>query len=103
MSTNEMIANCSIIFLCCVKKTEKAIAVEGGTMIVMIIETVGRQDATIHLVMKEGLEEIGLTLLMEEAQREGQREGQREDMNTVARDDLFHPLDRGIPTIYLLI
>jgi len=42
--------------------------------------------------MKEGLEEIGLTLLMEEAQREDQREGlrgQREGMNPVARDDLF--------------
>jgi hypothetical protein len=75
-----------------IKKIEKAVAVEGGTMIVMITETVGHQDATIHLVMKEGLEEIGLTLLMEEAQREDQREGlrgQREGMNPVARDDLF--------------
>lgn len=68
-------------------------------MIVMIIETVGHQDATIHLVTKEGLEEIGLTLLMEEAQKEDQREGrrgQREGMNPVARDDLFHPLDKGL-------
>ena len=79
-------------FSCCgKKKTEMAVAVEGGTMIVMITDTVGHQDATTHLVVVEGghhqdvsirlvvveevLEEIGLTLLMEEAQREGPREG----------------------------
>lgn len=84
-----------------------AVAVEGGTMIVMITDTVGHQDATTHLVVVEGghhqdvsihlvveevLEEIGLTLLMEEAQREGPREG----INLVARDDLFKSLDEGI-------
>ncbi|KAF3511864.1 hypothetical protein F2Q69_00008979, partial [Brassica cretica] len=78
-----------------VERTEIAVAVEGGTTIVMILDTVGHhQDATYHLVIMEGghlvimeeaLEEIGLTLLVEEAQREGPREG----INLVARDDLF--------------
>ncbi|WZZ46453.1 hypothetical protein YC2023_042712 [Brassica napus] len=77
-----------------VERTEIAVAVEGGTTIVMILDTVGHhQDATYHLVIMEGghlvimeeaLEEIGLTLLVEEAQREGPREG----INLVARDDL---------------
>ena len=68
----------------------------------MILDTVGHhQDATYHLVIMEGghlvimeeaLEEIGLTLLVEEAQREGPREG----INLVARDDLFKSLDEGI-------
>lgn len=72
-----------------------AVAVEGGTMIVMIMDTVGRQDVTIHLVVVEGghqdvsihlavveevLKEIDLTLLMEE---EAQREGLREGINPV--------------------
>ena len=85
-----------------------AVAVEGGTVIVMVTDIVGHQDATIHLVVVEGghhqdvsihlvaveevLEEIGLTLLVEEAQREGPREG----INLVARDDLFKSLDEGI-------
>ncbi|KAL0679292.1 hypothetical protein Bca4012_007273 [Brassica carinata] len=68
-----------------VERTEIAVAVEGGTTIVMILDTVGHhQDATYHLVIMEGghlvimeeaLEEIGLTLLVEEARREGPREG----------------------------
>ncbi|CAH2076585.1 unnamed protein product, partial [Thlaspi arvense] len=98
---NDCLLFCDILLLW--KKTEKAVAVEGGTTIVMIMDTVGHQDATIHLAMQGGhqdvtihlvvgevLEEIGLTLLMEEAQREGQREG----INLVARDDLFSSLDK---------
>ncbi|CAG7886219.1 unnamed protein product, partial [Brassica rapa] len=82
----------SQVFMCFVlSSTEMAVAVEGGTVIVIVTDTVGHQDATIHLVVVEGghhqdvsihlvaveevLEEIGLTLLMEEAQREGPREG----------------------------
>ncbi|KAL0790937.1 hypothetical protein Bca101_007183 [Brassica carinata] len=71
---------------------DNAVAVEGGTTIVMILDTVGHhQDATYHLVIMEGghlvimeeaLEEIGLTLLVEEARREGPREGAH---------DLLHP------------
>lgn len=73
-----------------------AVAVEGDIMIVMIMDTVGHQDVIIHLVVvvegghqdvsihlvvvAEVLEEIDLTLLMEE---EAQREGLREGINPV--------------------
>lgn len=72
--------------------TEKSVAVEEGTTIVMITDIEGHhhQDVIIHLVVEEALGEIGLTLLMEEAPREGQREG----INPVAPDDLFHSLDK---------
>lgn len=88
-------------FFSVVEKTEIAVAVEGSTMIVMILDIVGHQDVTSHLVIMEGghlvveeaLEEIGLTLLVEEAQREGPREGIN---HPVARDDLFRSLDEGI-------
>lgn len=69
-------------------------------MTVMIMDLEGHQDATIHLVVEEVLGEIGLTLLMEE---EALREGQREGISPVARDDLFHSLDKGIQKTYLSI
>lgn len=80
----------------------------------MIMDIVGHQGVTIHLVMEEGLvEEIGLThqgasilLVMEEAQSEGQREGvnihpvmqeaQSEGINPVGRGDLFHLLTKEL-------
>ena len=48
-----------------------AIAVEGSTTILMVLDTVGYQDATIHLVMKGSHQDATIHLVVEEAQRKG--------------------------------
>ncbi|KAL0833412.1 hypothetical protein Bca101_085301 [Brassica carinata] len=48
---------------------------QDATIHLVVVEGGHHQDVSIHLVVEEVLEEIGLTLLMEEAQREGPREG----------------------------
>lgn len=58
-----------------------AIAVEGSTTILMILDTVGYQDATIHLVMKGSHQDATIHLVVEEAQRKG-------IINPVAWNDL---------------
>lgn len=42
-----------------------AVAVEGSTTILMILDTVGYQDATIHLVMKGSHQDATMHLVME--------------------------------------
>lgn len=44
-----MVSNCSAFFSL-VEKTERAVVMEGGTL----MDTVGHQDATFHLVVLEG-------------------------------------------------